>query len=156
MDQISTKVLKLAVPVIYKQLTEVFNFSLKSGEYPDDWKLAKVSPVFKVGERNDPNNYRPISILSTISRVFEKLVYEQLYSYLIKNNLLDSCQSGFGSLHSTVTALLDLTNQCCFNIDRGLVSGILFFDLKKSSDTVDQQLLLAKLEYIGIRGLAMV
>ena len=108
LDQISNKVLKQAAPVIYKQLTELFNLSLKSGEYPDDWKLAKVSPVFKAGERNDPNNYRPTSILSTISRVFEKLVYEQIYNYLTKNNLLDSRQSGFRSLHSTVTALLDL------------------------------------------------
>ena len=80
LDQISNKVLKVAAPVIYKQLTELFNLSLKSGEYPDDWKLAKVIPVFKAGERNDPNNYRPISILSTISRVFEKLVYEQIYN----------------------------------------------------------------------------
>ena len=76
--------------IIYKQLTELFNFSLKSGEYPAEWKLAKVSPLFKAGERNDPNNYRPISILSTISGVFEKPVYEQIYNYLIKTNLLDS------------------------------------------------------------------
>ena len=111
--------------------------------------------MFKAGERNDPNNYRPTSILSTISRVFEKLVYEQIYNYLTTNNLLDSRPSGFRSLHSTVTALLDLTNQWCLNIDRGLVSGILFLDLKKAFDTVDNQLLLTKLDYIGIRGHAL-
>ena len=78
MDQISNKVLKLAAPVSYKQVTELLNPSGKSGEYPNDWKLAKVFPVFKAGECNDPNNYRPMSILSTIFRVFEKLVYEQI------------------------------------------------------------------------------
>ena len=85
--------------------------------------------MFKSGERNDPNNYRPISVLSAISRALEKIVYEQTYKYLIKNNLLDSRQSGFRSLHSTVTALPGLSNQWCFNIDRGLISGILFLDL---------------------------
>ena len=139
MDQISNRVFKLAAPVVYKQLSELFNLSLKSGEYPDDWKLAKVSPVFKAGKRNDPNNYRPLSILSTISIVFEKLVYEQIYNYLTKNNLLDSRQSGFRSLPSTVTARLDFANQWCFNIDRGLVSGILFLDLKRAFDTVEHQ-----------------
>ena len=64
----------LAAPVIYRQLTDLFNLSLKSREFPDEWKLAKVSPVFKVGERKDPNNYRPISVLSTTSTVFGKLV----------------------------------------------------------------------------------
>ena len=74
LDQISNKVLKLAAPVIYKQLTELLNLSLKSREYPHDWKLAKVSPVFKAGERNDPNNYRPISVLLTISRVENEMM----------------------------------------------------------------------------------
>lgn len=77
------------------------------------------------------------------------------YNYLIQNNLLASHQSGFRSLHSTVTALLDLTNQWCFTIDRGLVSGLLFLDLNKAFDKVDHQLLLTKFEYIGIHGHAL-
>ena len=79
LDQISNKVLKLAAPIIYRQLTDLFNLSVKSGVFPVDWKLAKVSPIYKTGERIDPNNYRPISVLSTIARIFEKVIYEQLY-----------------------------------------------------------------------------
>ena len=66
--------------------------------------VAKVSPIHKTGERNDANNHRPISVLPTMPRIFEKLIYEQLYDYLSKNDILDSRQSGFRSLHSTGTA----------------------------------------------------
>ena len=83
LDQISNKILKLAGPVICNQLAD-----------PNDWKLAKVSPIHKTGEQNDANNYRPISVLPTIAGIFEKLIYEQLYDYLCKNDILDSRQLG--------------------------------------------------------------
>ena len=141
LDQISNKILKLAGPVICKQLTDLCNLSVKSGVFPNDWKLAKVSPIHKTGERNDANNYRPISVLLTIARIFEKHINEQLYDYLCKNDILDSRQSGFRSLHPTVTALFDLTNQWCFNIDRGMISGVVFLVV-----------FLTKLEHVGVRG----
>ena len=142
LDKISNKILKLAAPVIYKSLTDLFNFSITSGEFPSDWKVAKVCPLFKSGEKCNANNYRPISVLPSIARVFEIILFEQIYRHLSNNKLLYSRQSGFRSLHSTVSALLDMTNDWCFNIDRGMVNRVLFLDLKKAFDTVSTRFFL--------------
>ena len=98
-DNIPNKILKIAAPVISLSLADLFNLSITTNTFPDDWKVAKVFPLFKSGERNDPNNFRPISVLPTIARVFERLVYEQMYAYFTENNLIQPRQSGFRSLH---------------------------------------------------------
>ena len=126
LDNISNKILKIAAPC-----TSLFNLSIKHNVFPNEGKSAKVFPIFKSGERSDSNNYRPISVLLGISTLFERLVYNQIYAYLMKFDLINSRQFGFRSLHSTVTALLDLTNQWYYNIDRGMINGVLFLDLKK-------------------------
>jgi len=90
-------------------------------------------PLFKEGNHSDLNNYRPISIVPIVAKVFERVIYDQAYGYLTENNLISSQQSGFRSLHSTVTALLETTNNWAFNIvDKGSVSAVVFLDLKKS------------------------
>lgn len=150
LDNISNRILKIAAPVIYQQLTDIFNLSIKLNVFPTDWKKAKVLPVFKSGERDDPGNYRPISVLPTIVRLFERLIYNQFYSYLVNQKLLNPRQSGFRTLHSTVTALLDLNNDWCFNIDRGMINGVILIDLKKAFDTVDHELVLKKLRCFGV------
>ena len=101
------------------------------------------------GVKSNLNSYRPISVIPVVSKVFEKIVYDQLYQYLNDNQLLSSCQSGFRPLHSTLTALLEATNGWSVNIDNGFLNGVVFIDLKKAFDTIDHEIILRKLSYFG-------
>ena len=102
-----------------------------SSIFPDDWKCAKVTALFKQGGASGLNNYRPISVISVIAKGFERIVYDQLYNFLSNEDIISTHQSGFRSLHSTVTALLKATDNWAFNIDRGNVNAVVFLDLKK-------------------------
>ena len=110
LDKISAKLLKISASAIADSLCRIFNKSAETGIFPTEWKNAKVFPLFKKDNKTDPNNYRPISILPAIAKVFERIIYNQLYDYL-SHDILSKHQSGFRSLHSTVTALLEATNE---------------------------------------------
>ena len=146
---IPSKLLKMAASIVTPSLTAIFTKSIITGIYPTEWKMARVTPVFKKGEKSDLNNYRPISVIPVVSKVFAKIVYDQLYQYLNDNQLLSSCQSGFRSLHSTLTALLEATNSWSVNIDNGFLNGVVFIDLKKAFDTIDHEIILRILSYFG-------
>ena len=107
MDGISAKVLKIAAP----SLALIFNQSISTGIFPSDSKIARVTPIFETGAKHDMENYRPISVISIVSKIMEKLIYNQLYDYLMNSNILSNSQHGFRPCHSTTTALLDITSR---------------------------------------------
>ncbi len=103
LDNIPNKLLKMAAQVVAPSLTGIFSASIRTGIFPNEWKASRVTPIFKSGPKSNPSNYQPISIIPAIAKIFEKIISDQLYEYLNTNEILTSCQSGFRSLHSTVT-----------------------------------------------------
>ena len=152
LDTIPACLLKESISLTAASLTHIFNSVIATGVIPKDWKSARVTPIFKGDSRVDPANYRPISVLSVVAKLFEKAIFNQAYKYLDDNNILTKFQSGFRPLHSTLTALLDTTDNWYLNIDNGLTNAILFIDLKKAFDTIDHEILLSKLQLYGFGG----
>ena len=130
-DGIASCFLKIALPVISESLCDIFNLSMATDCFPDSWKIARVAPIFKSGQRDDRSNYRPISVLPVLASVFEKLIHNQLYDYLDRNKHLFSNQSGFRALHSVVTCLLNNTDDWYVNMGDGRYTANIFIDLKK-------------------------
>ena len=147
---ISPKIIKLAPDVLTPVFTSLFNSCIESGIVPHEWKSAIVTPLFKnKGVNSDVNNYRGISVLAPLSKIFEKLLNEQIVYYLDKHNILFKGQHGFRKGHSCETALHELITDINLARDKRLISMLLFIDYRKAFDTVDSNLLLLKLFHYG-------
>ena len=123
-----------------KSITELFNLSIEKSTFPDECKIAKLKPLYKKGSKLEPKNYRPISLLPIVSKIFEKLVHCQTQNYLDKHKVLYKYQSGFRTKHSTDTCLSLLNNNILNGIDKGLLTGMILIDLQKAFDTIDHEI----------------
>ena len=149
LDDLSPRFVKDGARVIAPMITHIVNMSIRQGIIPDDLKRARVIPIHKKGRRTDPSMYRPISILSTISKVIEKVIHDQVFTYLKTNGLLYEFQSGFRQSYSTNTCLIHLTDYIKLQSDKGNLTGMVLLDLQKAFDTVDHCILINKLQALG-------
>ena len=152
---ISTKLVKDGGEAMTEIITLLFNMSISQGKFPDALKNAKVVPIHKDDSRLEMSNYRPISLLPTLSKIFEKLMYARLINFFSKHNILYENQFGFQSNMSTEYAVNQVLNYIIETLERNEIGVCIFLDFAKAFDTVNHEILLDKLEHYGIRGIAL-
>ena len=155
LDGLSTNFVKQIISLILAPLSFVFNLSISLGQIPTQLKTAKVIPVFKSGDPLCMDNYRPISLLSVFSKILEKIVCNCLTSFLETNNLINSNQFGFRKKHSTFHPIIHLLNNVTTASNSNKYSIAIFCDLRKAFDTVDKEILLKKLQKVGIKNIEL-
>ena len=155
-DNINTRLLKLVAPLAARPIHQLINSSIRSGKFPKLWKCARVIPLHKSGPTNDMDNFRPISILCTVSKIIEKHVFNHFYKYLEHFNLLSPFQSGFKKLNSCETGLTALVDRWYTELDKGNIIGAINIDLKKAFNLINHDILLTKLKLYGCDNNALV
>ncbi|KAL4703558.1 hypothetical protein ACJJTC_000195 [Scirpophaga incertulas] len=149
-DGISTQILKMSCTVLSPILTHICNLAISTGVFPDAFKKAIVHPIFKCGDKHNVNNYRPISVLSTLSKILEKIMNRNLVSFLECYKSISENQFGFRKNRSTEDAINSLVQYVVRNVDSAKKCLAIFLDLSKAFDTVSVPLLLRKLEAVGV------
>ena len=154
-QSIPIHLLKLIPDLILVPLCKIINQSFMTGVFPDALKICKVIPIHKGGATDNLDNYRPITLLSIFDKIIEKLMHIRLYSFLQENNILYEKQYGFRKNNSTTYALIDISEKIKESIDQKKYGCGIFIDLRKAFDTVNHEILLKKLDHVGIRGVAI-
>lgn len=154
-DGISNNILKRTKHILALPIAYVCNLSISTGTVPNCFKVADVCPIYKSGGKHKVSNYRPISLLSSLAKILEKVVNKRLLDYLEKHNVLSPNQFGFRSKKSTEDAVVALVDHVTEKLDSGHKCIGVFLDLAKAFDTVSWPILLRKLELSGIRGISL-
>ena len=155
LDCIGPRLLKTAPDILSPGITFIINKSITSGSFPTIWKQAKVNPLFKNGAKDELNNYRPFSILPTLSKINEKWISMKLMSYLNNSQFLRQKQNGFRPGQSTESVLMLMTDTWLNAVNDGNLVGCVSVDFRKAFDLVDHKLLLQKLRYYKISNLSL-
>ena len=153
-NSIPTNILKMNVKILAKPLALLINSSFVEGVFPDDIEIADVCPIFKKGDKDKCGNYRPISLLSNLSKLYERCMHTRLYDFLAKSDTFYEFQFGFRKQYSTNHALLSIVEEIKESLDKGNFACGVFIDLEKAFDTVNHRILLGKLEHYGLRGIS--
>ena len=151
-DNISNILLKKLSTTLTKPLAHIFNHSISQGIFPNKMKLAETTPLYKGKETYYTTNYRPISLLLTISKLLEKIIYSRVYRFLSQTDQLYNSQYGFRTLHSCDDAVSELVGEIIKNRENKKYTAALYLDLSKAFDTLESTVLYHKLEKYGIRG----
>ena len=133
-------------------LTKLFKLSLENGIVPQEWKEARVSPLFKKGQRDKPENYRPVSLTSIIGKIFESIIKDNLVEHLDRHKLIRNSQHGFTKSRSCLTNILSFMESVTLHVDEGNPVDIVYLDFAKAFDKVPYERLFRKLEAHGVTG----
>ena len=151
-DGVSSRMLRETAATITPGLTKIFNQSLQQSKVPSLWKLSNVTPIPKDGNKSSPLNYRPVSLLSLVSKILERIVHSKLSFFIYSNNLMSNCQFGFRPKSSTQEALLSVTHSWHQLLTNHQQVAAVFFDVRKAFDSVPHDCILTSIWRIGIRG----